>query len=74
LLLARSPAAPELPGILELGGVSLEAGELAARWGSEIARRLDWSLVPGELSAAEMASARRLTGEKYAQAPWNRRR
>ena len=74
LLLATSTAAPELPGILEVGGRALEAGELAERWGRKIAATIQLALSPGALSPAECTTASSLGREKYGAELWNRRR
>ncbi len=74
LLLARSSFAPELPGIMELTGRPLDAPELAADWGQEIANRLALALSVAELSNSEQEAVARLKREKYGCELWNRRR
>jgi lipoate-protein ligase A len=74
VLLARSSWAPELPGILEVGGRSLDPNQLAIQWGRQLAAALQVSLSPGEFSQAERGFAASLAREKYATAGWNRRR
>lgn len=74
LLLARSPYAPELSGILETGKMTTDTMNLAADWAREIGRNLSLALISGDLSPAEREAVRRLEGEKYAHALWIRRR
>jgi lipoate-protein ligase A len=74
LLLARSTAAPELPGILERSGRRMDPGELATGWGRGIAERLRFLLVPREISLAQRQAAQKLSAEKYSHARWNQRR
>ncbi len=74
LLLARSQFAPELPGILELAGQKLSAGETAQAWAGEIGLALELSLEKGQLSAAEQESVQRLVDVRYASDGWTQRR
>lgn len=74
LLLARSPHAPELPGLLELTGRKLEKEPLVERWTAQIAARLGIQLLPGKLSEPELDHVRTLTLEKYSGFGWTERR
>jgi hypothetical protein len=74
VLLAASPAAPELPGIAEISGRALSREALAAAWLARLCPALDLVMTPGELSDGEQAEARRLCETKYAAAAWNERR
>ncbi len=74
LLLARSAAAPELPGILEQCGHPLDPGELSTGWGHGIAERLRFRPVRQEISLAERQAAQKLAIDKYACVLWNERR
>ena len=74
LLLARSPHAPELPGLLELTGRKLEKEPLVERWTTQIAARLGLELLPGKLSDLELDRVRTLTLEKYSGFGWTERR
>jgi lipoate-protein ligase A len=74
LLLAVSPMAPQLPGISELTGKSLDAVELAEIAAGELAERLRLTTSAQGLSAAELETAGRLAMEKYGGAAWNTRR
>ncbi len=74
LLLARSPHAPELPGLLELTGRRLDKEPLAELWMAQIAARLGLDLTPGKLSDLELDRVRTLTLEKYSGFGWTERR
>jgi len=74
LLLARSIAAPELPGLAELVGYHGRDDLLTQRLAAGIAAALGWSLLPGELSDTERATAGRLVESKYGHRTWNSRR
>jgi lipoyl(octanoyl) transferase len=74
LLLARSPHAPEVPGLLELTGRKLEKEPLVERWTAQIAARLGLELLPGKLSELELDRVRTLTLEKYSGFGWTERR
>lgn len=74
VLLGMSAAATELPGIHEITGVTMHENELYAAWHPRLANRLAVRLVPGELSAAELAQARALTISKYSSDAWLSRR
>jgi lipoate-protein ligase A len=74
LLLERSRQAPELPGVRELSGQTLDVSRLIEILPRELACGLRLALNPQELSAAESAAARVLVLEKYSVADWNCRR
>lgn len=74
LLLARSPWAPELPGLEELSGAAVDLESFRARWCDEIARRLDLVLRPSCWEKVEIERASRLELDRYRSADWNRRR
>ena len=74
LLLGRSSAAPELPGINDLTDTSISPVELAERLAQELACELRLSLERQELSPAEQQAAARLVEEKYAANRWTQRR
>jgi lipoate-protein ligase A len=73
-LLAASPYAPQLPGIMELRRKSFPPSEVIDGWSTAIAQRLKLSPTAGKLSDLELDRARTLTLEKYATASWNLRR
>jgi lipoate-protein ligase A len=74
LLLAASPAAPELPGVAEAAGRSIEADLLREHWTACLAASLDLTFAPGGLSAAERQTALELQRSKYAAGEWTYRR
>ena len=74
LLLAASPAAPELPGIESLTGVRLSAGEWSSTVGDAISAALELRIVPDRLADDERQEAGRLAREKYGQAAWTHRK
>jgi lipoate-protein ligase A len=74
LLLARSPFAPQLPGLDELGGNYIEPGEFIDAWRRAIGRSLGLAFEVGQLSPGEIVSSSRLEREKYAHVAWTARR
>ncbi len=74
LLMARSPHAPELPGILELTGKKLEREPVVETWVRHIAAGLGLELASGKLSELELDRVRTLTLEKYSGFGWTERR
>lgn len=74
LLLAASPAAPELPGVAEAAGLALEADLLRDRWTAHLAASLDLTFASGSLSPAERQTAVELQRSKYAAGEWTYRR
>jgi lipoate-protein ligase A len=57
ILLSASVHAPELPGIAQLTGKTIEPVELARKWTGDLAGRLGATSVPGELTAGETEQA-----------------
>jgi lipoate-protein ligase A len=74
LLLARSAAAPQLPGLTELTGRAWNVCDLLGPWRREMASRLGLALENEALSAAEFDRVRALSIEKYDTRAWNARR
>ena len=74
LLLARSPHAPELPGIAELTGVRLAPREFATRWGQTLGVELGCVFSPVLLDPQVVATAEVLEESKFASTAWNARR
>jgi lipoate-protein ligase A len=74
ILLASSPWAPILPGILELTACRLSPKAVASAVADSLVQKTNWTLAPGELTAAEREAAAELTRSKYAADAWNRKR
>lgn len=74
VLLAASPAAPELSGLLETTGIQLNASELARDWAAAAARELELDLQPAPLEARLLAAAEIWRNSKYADDFWTGRR
>jgi len=74
ILLARSPASPELPGLAELLGRPVQPAELAQVWLARLAERLPWAWQADSLTPQERAEAHRLVQTKYGTDSWNLRR
>jgi lipoate-protein ligase A len=74
VLLARSPFAPELPGIAELTGVVLQAADVAGAIRRAFTRATGWMLADGGWEANETLRRDELARGRYADARWNQRR
>ena len=74
VLLARSTAAPELPGILELTGTSIAPDLLARQWGGRLARRLGMRFEPALPDPQFRQWAEQRVTERYASPGWTNRR
>jgi lipoyl(octanoyl) transferase len=74
ILLARSPHAPDLPGLRELAGVALSTEQLSQAIRQEFARQTGWEIVPSDWQPAEQARLRELADSKYRDDVWNRKR
>ena len=74
LLLARSPAAPELPGLAEAAAIDLSFDQLVQTWLSKLAEAFSMQLQPGILSDSEQRRAEDLAREKYDSTDWTRSR
>jgi len=74
VLLRRSPAAPQLPGLLELAGLPLSSDELAERWLGRLsaALRAEWHSAP--LTPDEENLAAELVERRYASRRWTENR
>jgi lipoyl(octanoyl) transferase len=70
VLLARSPAAPELCGLRELVDKTIEPAELVQAWMAKLADALavDWQ--PGELGEHEYHRAAAIMAEKHGWQSW----
>ena len=74
VLLARSPAAPELPGLAEIAGYRCEAEAIIARWLPRLAQCLSLHFTEQPLSLAERHRAAQLAALRYASEDWTRNR
>jgi lipoate-protein ligase A len=74
LLIAQSPAAPELPGWHELTGTPLPLDELIASVVRQLFGILGCDTTPAELPATIRDMARRIYQEKYSSRSWTARR
>jgi lipoate-protein ligase A len=79
VLLAQSPAAPELPGLKELGVISVDAAALTPVLARELSRGLDLAFTGdgrcemSKLRPAELQAAQQIATEKYGSDAWTRR-
>jgi len=73
-LLAASAAAPELPGLAELGGREINPDELRQAWLDRLAEQLGLTVEPSALSESERQAAVELQRSKYSAAEWTYRR
>jgi lipoyl(octanoyl) transferase len=74
ILLSQSPHAPELPGIAELSGVTLEGLALERAIVAELATETAWAFEPDDWTADQRRWAAELERDKYATAAWNEKR
>lgn len=75
LLLAASPAAPHLPGIVELSGRRrIDRAELMQPISEKLATLCGVQWEAAEVTAQERAVARSVAAEKFASAAWTQRR
>jgi lipoate-protein ligase A len=74
ILLRRSPHAPELPGIAELSGVTVEVPALGPAIVRELAADTGWTFEPADWTDDERRWATELERDKYANAAWNEKR
>jgi len=75
ILLAKSAAAPELPGIAELTGIHLSARQIQVKWQPRLANALRLELdEAAHLSAQLLTAAAAISREKFAAAEWTLRK
>jgi lipoate-protein ligase A len=75
ILLAKSAAAPELQGIIELTGIHLSAHQLQAKWQPRLAAALELELdEAAHHSAGLLTAAAAISREKFTATSWNWRR
>jgi lipoate-protein ligase A len=74
LLLRRSPAAPELPGLEDLLGRPFPAETVARHWLDQIERALGGRWAESSLTAEETADAAALVETRYTASAWTEKR
>ncbi len=74
ILLACSPATPQLPGIAELTGKRLTLEEVQATLTELLAHHTGWTIVSSHWTAGENQRMTTLAEQKYASQAWNARR
>lgn len=74
VLLQRSVAAPELPGLIDVGGREVNADQLAQVWRGKLAEECNICWQNDQLSAAETERAQRIVDETYNEKDWTMRR
>lgn len=70
ILLGRSVAAPELPGIRDLCNICIDPVELGARLRTRLASQMGVSFATSSLTKAEVAVAESCEQEKYGHDRW----
>jgi lipoate-protein ligase A len=74
VLLERSTAAPELPGLSDLAPIHLTANDLIAPWSERLVARLDLQLIPPCGLTKSVHDRSRRLAEKYQSPAWTARR
>ena len=74
VLLDRSKAAPELPGLNQLVDCEITSQLLGDAWGERIERGLGLVFTADKLNTDELADAGRVAAEKYGWAGWTKSR
>ncbi|MBX9790634.1 MAG: lipoate--protein ligase family protein [Pirellulales bacterium] len=74
VLVATSPAAPELPGLERTAQLALAPEKLIELWRVALVEELQLDFTSGELTAEEDSRAAQLAREKFATAAWNEKR
>jgi lipoate-protein ligase A len=70
ILLRRSPAAPELPGLDDVSGVAVSADQLAEAWLPRLADHLNIAWQPDQLTEPERRRTAALAEGRYATFAW----
>ena len=74
ILLQRSEAAPELPGLTEAAGVAIAPEQLIEAWLPKLTHALGMTGEPTAISDQHRAAAAALVQTRYASRPWTERR
>lgn len=70
VLLGRSVAAPELPGVADILGKAIDEDRLAGAWLAAMEPQLGLAFTPASLDQSQHARAAELSQEKYASTAW----
>lgn len=73
ILFSHSPIAESLPGIAELSGVTITKA-IREPILTQFTSDTGWTLEPGDWTSDEVADAKRIAAEKFANAEWNEKR
>lgn len=74
ILLARSAAAPELPGVEDLAGDAGLPEDWRTRWLADLADRLHWAVAPSTMTEKELFQAHVSAETRFLRPEWTRRR
>ena len=74
ILMAKSPFAPALPGILELSGQALTVADVCSAVAAEFRKQTAWYVKPSDWTDEERRRTDELVECKYRQENWNRKR
>ena len=74
LLLKSSPFSPELLGITDLGGDSIEVSNFSKKMAESVEKRLQIRFAQGDLTDAETDAAKRAYSGQFKNEDWNYRR
>ena len=74
VLLERTPSAAALPGLADVTGVAVTAGQLAGAIEASFRAATGWCLEAGAWTGAERRETASLVRDKYATAAWNEKR
>jgi len=74
VILQQSPFAPELPGIENLANRPISDQALATAFQQALLNRLDWNLIPAEVSHNEVKCANSIESEKFGAESWTEKR
>ena len=74
ILIGKSKYAPELEGIVELTGRSIDSGELAHAWSLKLEERLSVRLRNGRLERNEVETAETQVEHRFGNETWAARR
>ena len=74
LLLGRSAAAPELPGIRDLASAAPKLSDVRSAWLERLAHRLQLEVCASALAASEVAAAEQIQEGKFSHPKWTAKR